>query len=387
MKKRFLLPASLCACLATCASSFAQGMPAPSSPVDGELRVNSAAPLPVKEVSDRQYVKLMDGSFSGHASAFVSNAVMDISNAKVVLSDGGLIVAESQTGASGEFTFAGVQPGDYTLVMETQNSLAIVGLRAFDASVAGGLANHLEVSAASPRGARMGELVSMASTPVAAAMEAGATQTEDQLFELRSIPHSSSVSLNSQGELVGRISRNYSSDRSMSDMVVYVLEENRQLASVMAGVDGLFRVPGLKVGSYSLVAVGQADIAVMGFEVVGETLAQVGQGDQRFVATVQPPVELAVPSAPIASLPPTTTFPAEEYYIVEEEPVAFMGGGGSYGGYGPIGGGGGGGGFLGGNAIGGLVGAAGLAGVIYAISEADDDDFNFNPPPVVTQQN
>ena len=167
-------------------------------------------------------------------------------------------------------------------------------------------------------------------------------------------------------------------------MNVFLFQDGAEVTRTVSGVDGEFRLDEAPLGQHTLIAVGQAGIAVVGIDVVasGGLSAAPGSDREGFVATqaVVDADRLVIQAAPLPSMGEGESMEEIGPGIPDaDEAVAGATGGGFGGGGGGFGGGGGGGGF-GGGGFGGIAAMAGI-GVAAAVAADDDDDDDLVVPP------
>lgn len=368
---------------------------------DATTATNLSPNSPIRAASldvlyQNQWLRLNNGSFTGTATYFVGSGSAMLANARVVLAKDGRVVRETMTDSVGEFQLTGVSPGYYALMVQSQTGLAILGASLVNESNAGHLPNEIEVRAVSPVGSRLTQLLQTSTSPNSGPILIDTTPpTKDPIQDSRAFSRSARIALNADQELEGKIARSgrvLSSD-NLSDITVYIMQENRQIASTQVKTDGSFRVAGMEPGCFGLVAIGPNDLAVVGFCVADSRVTSYPASGNVFVSMWQDSNgSLNVESTASSNLPPDTfttpeTQPDEpaddDDPAAAPAPAPIASAGVPLGGYGPVIGGGGGNGLNFAGLGPGLIGAAGLAGVVYAISEASDDD----PVAIISPQN
>ncbi|MEM9587750.1 MAG: carboxypeptidase-like regulatory domain-containing protein [Planctomycetota bacterium] len=349
-----------------------------------------------------------------------------IANAQVVLSHRDGQAIRTTTDQDGNFSLMGLQPGVYALIARgpSGSSFACCALHVVDGSQAGSDAysSQFEVGAAKLRHQTIKSAVvrylapstDSASSIEAARLDALSSKVcGDDFFRVAQV----------DGGMIGRLHTAGAKEARLPDAGlanVFVLQGDKEVARTVSDESGRFQIDSLQPGQYSMVAVGQAGLAVAGFELVSETdVLQSGQpadSGYSFVTRLGRRCgccrEMAVQVAPL----PEVSCCVEEVVLADPcceevvvgDPVVgetivdggmagavpvdgfgtpLAGGGFAPGGYagggGFAGGGGGGGGFVGGG--GGLAGLAALGGIggVIAATASDDDD-QIIPPPVAS---
>lgn len=163
---------------------------------------------------------------------------------------------------------------------------------------------------------------------------------------------------------------------------VFLFQDGVEIARTVSGGEGAFRLDEAPLGEATLIAVGQAGIAVVGIELLASAklsaapvsedvrlvAAQTGDNGNRLVIQAAPLPSIDGGGDSMEEIGPGTP--------VADEAVAGASGGGG----GGFGGGGGGGGGFGGGGFGGIAAMAGI-GVAAAVSSDDDDEDLVVPPP------
>ncbi|MDX1925228.1 MAG: carboxypeptidase-like regulatory domain-containing protein [Pirellulaceae bacterium] len=295
----------------------------------------------------------------------------------------GKTLSRAVTDADGTFSFSNIAAGSYSFVAQSEYSFAAFGIHVLPKD--SGSPNSFEacVTAVSATAAR--ELLSENWVP--SESEAPRFFEKDPLAGSRVVSTSSKVLLQ-DGGLVGQVSRAGVplAEQDLTGNVAHIIKEGRSIAAAPVGRDGKFRIVSLDPGVYDLAVVGDDGTAMIGFEAVGPKpiASRQANGAVRFVSIQdtanQITVELA-DTADVAQQPEEVPSVPQDTDLTDAGITPFMGGGFSspgMGGFsgGSAGGGGGGGAGLGaGGGLGGLLGIAGLAVGVAAISGDD----NFDP--------
>ncbi len=331
----------------------------------------------------------MDNSKSIHGKLISfgeTGVVTPRSGVAVKLAQKGKAVSRAVTDSDGMFHFTDIMPGSYSFVAESEYCFATFGIHVLP--VGSGSPSSFEacVSAFSSVGAT--ELIRDNWVP-SDSVVADVAFDKDPLADKRIVSASPKVQLQ-DGDLIGQVSQagQSMSDQDLSGNIAHVFRAGRSIAAAPVGRDGKFRIAALAEGVYDLAVVGEDGCAVIGFEAVGATpVAKLQRPTAtKFISRQDVSnslnIELADPTSVATGpeeVPPPAVADTGEFLDPGFGPSfmggGFPGGGGFGGGGGGIGGGfGGGGAGFGGGGIGGLLGIAGLAVGIAAISE--DDDFN-----------
>ncbi len=304
---------------------------------------------------------------------------------EVLLLRKGQVVAREKTDANGEFKFKNIAAGTYSFMARSEFTYATFGVHILP--VGSGSPSSFEVCASTASATRAKEL--LRDNWVPSESYNSKVFDKDPVADKRVIYTSPKVLLQN-GDLLGQVSRPGVplSQQNLTGNIAHVFQAGRSVAAAPISRDGKFRLMGLSGGIYDLVVMGKDGGAIIGFEAVAAPVANLRPIAAGFVSLQQPGNVLNVELADPVDIAP----------IVEEVPPPFaqdgfqpaagggfgapgggFGGGGRFGGRlggGLGGGGGGGGGGLGGGGIGGLLGIAGLAVGVAALSNNDD---NFAP--------
>ncbi len=348
-------------------------------------RIDPAAAY-LNPLQTNQWIGLnADRSISGKLVTFDgASEVLPRRAVAVSLVQRGKTISQVMTDADGEFQFKDIAPGIYNFVAASEYCFATYAIHVLPSG--SGSPSSFEACAATIPSAQALELIKESWVP--SESYNAKRFDKDPLGEKRVVSTSSRVLLQN-GDLHGQVSRPGLpiSEQDLTGNVAHVFKAGQSVAAAPVGRDGKFRIVNLEPGAYDLAVVGEDGNAVVGFEAVGPkpiAIDQSGDSGHRLVSFQDLGnslnVELAVPSVPGSEeVPP----PVEDTVVLDQgfgQP--FMGGGfaapggfgGGFGGGGVGGGGVGGGGRVGGG-IGGLLGIAGLAVGIAALSSNDD----FNP--------
>lgn len=324
-------------------------------------------------------------SITGKLVAFGEEGeILPRSAVEVSLVLSGKTVSRATTGSEGTFQFSNIAPGTYNFVAKSEYSFATFGIHVLP--VGSGSPSSFEACASTVSSASVRQLLRDSWVPKES--DAPVVFEKDPLAGKRIISSSPKVLLQN-GDLLGQVSLPgiAISEQDLTGNVAHIFKGGQSIFAAPVGRDGKFRIIGLEAGVYDLAVVGEDGTAVIGFEAVGaKPIARHSSiGKTHFVSRQEMAnvlsVELAAPSE--FDLGP------EEVPAELQEPgslnggfAPFMGGGfstpGIAGGSGLGGGGlGGGGGGIGGGGLGGIGGLLGIAGLAVGVAAlSDEDDFN-----------
>jgi len=336
-------------------SGFAQS-PAESVSVSAVAR--KAMSVQMNDLYLSQWVQADAGSVRGSVVALLGRDSTSLSEIRVTLSQGGQVVASSDTNVDGEFSIEKVIPGIYTLTAQGDGSFAMFSLVVLDKTPDSRLADSVDVQVVSTSG-RVAEILSSQSVP---RMLTGVTSSQvapaaDPLGASRRFAQSTQVVLDAQGVLTGRLGK-ASASVDMSNMSVFILKDGQEVNRVRVAADGSFAVGGLAPACYGLVATGEQGSAVVGFCAV----------DGRGVVNVSKEGKVLVASG--MQVAPGMNVEIGDNLMMDNQPLleeccgteSSLGMGPGCGGCGGFGGGGSGGGGAGGRGLG-LGGLAAIGGL------------------------
>jgi len=368
-----------------------------------------AAAKPLNDLFSKQWVRLGDeGQVEGQLVDLTVAEKRPLAGVPVVLVRDGQIVQAVQAGNDGAFRFENVEPGHYSLVSRTNESFAAFSLQVLSQEAGKHLSTAVEVRPIRSAGERIQEIVRAQVVPPFLTRLDGMVEVQgDPLASERRFANSHLVKLDEQGKLHGQLAKPGlpAASSQTEGMSVFVLKEGVEVARVEADAEGRFVIAGLSEGVYGFIAAGSGGVAATSFQVIDPGLAAQSQGKDGKVFVA---VNLAdccptlncevVATSEVACCEPQVVETIIEAPVVAacEQPVGEVvvdecgtapacggcgcgwgGGGGGWGGGGYGGGGGSGMGFGGG-----LIGLAGLAGIAAVLAD-DNDDQNFNQPPIV----
>ena len=370
-----VLVIGVCGHLLVATAQFALGQEFVAEPTH---RIDPAA-VYLNPLYVNQWVSLnANKGFHGKLISFgEAGMVLPRSAVEVTIAQKGKTVSRVITDADGMFQFKDIAVGSYSFVAQSDYCFATFGIHILP--VGSGSPSSFEVCVSGLASATAKELIKDNWVPA----ESGAAEVfhKDPLGDKRVVSTSPKVLLQN-GDLFGQVSRPGLpiSEQDLTGNVAHIFQGGRSIAAAPVGRDGTFRIMNLAMGVYDLAVVGEDGNAVIGFEAIRPNAVTVKRtsGAARLVsfqdASDRLTIELAEP-VEIGEGPEEVPFPA-----VQDSGQPFIGGGfparGGFGsGGGGFGGGGAGGGGIAGGGIGGLLGIAGLAVGVAALSNND----NFNP--------
>lgn len=362
------------------------------------LVVPASAETTTSQLLVNQWIRQSeDGSIQGKiVLPQADGTAIAVSPAVVALADAMGEARTEKADENGEFTFADVEPGVYTLLTRgAKDVCAIVALHvmAHDDEKAAGLSSGIEVSVGrvdftsvnlnlirylSPR--QFGENVvsvdnvdvNAISTTVAGAAVHRVKQTDGGMV--------------GQIYAAGLVGNSLSPSREAN---VFLFQDGLEIERMTTNTDGRFEVASLDPGVYSIMVIGSSGSGLVGFELVGEnnrSFAANRPGNETFVAAMQERIatqfvlQLAPSDGIVDNLQSMGTIQGDAIsdVLINEEVISegVIDGGfaGPMGGGSGVGGGGGGGGGIGGGGTGGLLSMAAFGGAIAAVIAASDSD-------------
>jgi len=370
--------------------------------------VPAAAETTTSQLLVNQWIRQSeDGSIQGKVVLpQADGTVIAVSTAIVALADAKGEARTEKANENGEFTFADVEPGVYTVLTRgAKDVCAIVALHvmAHDDEKAAGLTSGIEVSAGRvdfssvnsnlirylpPR--QFGEnVVSVDNVDVNAISNTVAGAAVHRVKQ-------------TDGGMVGQIYAAGSVGNALSpsrEANVFLFQDGIEIERMTTDTSGRFEFVAVEPGVYALMVVGNSGSGLVGFELVGEnnrSFAANRSGNETLVTTMQDGVatQFILQLAPSDGIVDnfqnmgsiqgdvTSDVLIDEQVIGEEviddgfgTPMGGGGGGASGGGGGAAGGGGG---------AGGLLGLAAVGGVAAAIAVGSDNGDRVIVPPTAT---
>jgi len=375
---------------------------------------------PLNDLFSRQWVRSdASGRVSGSLVQLTDTESLPVEGLPVALIRDGKIAYVATSDVEGNFFYNDVEPGLYSLVSRTNQSIAAFAVQILDAKAAEHLPNTIDVRIIRSAGEKIKEIVRSQTVPTSLTrMDSSAAAPVDPIASNRRFASSSAVRLDAEGNLQGQLARSGLSgvDSNLTGMSVYVLKDGIEVARSEVDVNGHFGISGLKEGVYGFIAAGSNGFVATSFQVLDAKVAQTSadgkqlvglfhKSCQRLNCEVVDSCEVVtcevaqvcetVVETPIVEICQTVVEPACAEVIVEEQALCGQscGCGGGMGGFGGGGFGGGGGGFGGGGGGfggSGILGIAALAGVAAAIASDDNNSGGFivnNPPAIVSPIN
>ena len=335
-----------------------------------------------------------------------------VDNAQVVLVGDNGEALQGETDTTGQFVIEGVAPGIYALSARNERAFACCAMHVLPSE--GNLAEQFppeaEIAAANIDSAtvRMAMIRYLSPQADETALSLDSAQLQALATQVGGTP--SFQVMQAEGGLRGTLYRAGAAGAQLEGAGpsnVFVMQNGTEVARAVTDESGTFEIAELAPGNYSLLAVGTAGMASVGFELISpqqqsaaaaNTLGDDATNDAGKQFVLQhgsriPARALAIQCAPHSCMTRSVPhlFPhggefadevvIDEGVVVDEGFGTPLPGGGYAAGYGPyggsgFGGGGGGGGFLGGG--GGLASLAGLAG-LAGLAALDDDDDETSP--------
>ncbi len=329
----------------------------------------------LNELYLRQWVTAPNGVITGSVTETQSVSPVSLGGVRVSLLRNGVVAHVADSNAQGQFSFAGVAPGDYSLVAQSADAMSAFSLKVVSPTHGRHLGNSVDVRCIRPVSNRVTEIIRSHVVPTVGGPQM--VMDMDPLASSRTFADSHSISADEAGNLNGRVGSIFGGGgRDMRGTMVYILRDGTEVARTTCSHDGTFRVTGLKSGVYNFVAAGPVGFAALSFNFVNPYVADSGTAKKIYVSA--PAVNASSLNVELSANIEPEVVPVMEEVVVDTVPPPAYGVGGWGGG--SFGGGGGGGGSMGGMSSG-LIGLAGLAGVAAVI--ASDDD-NFNPVPITS---
>lgn len=328
----------------------------------------------------KQWIRTDASRFSGRIIELSPSEAgsRGVAGHRVTLIREGQLFAETLSDEQGNYQFAGVPAGLYTLAAVTGKSVGVIALNVLEGEAGSHLGSQVDlpVSQEVPGSAR--RLLAGQFRPNMVAGDFYAPQ--DPIALQRDFASSFSVIRDAEGRVEGNVrSATKPSSRDYSDTQILITRDGQEVFQTRASASGSFSLEGMEPGVYGIVAAGSHGIYSSSFLVsdyqrpISQTLA-----GERFVSQTS----TGCPSLN-CELGCHSDYTVVETLIEDctalacQDPCGCpmpMGGfGGGYAG----GGGGGGGGFGGGGLGAGGLGAIAIAGGIIAIIATDETD-----PPI-----
>jgi hypothetical protein len=369
------------------------------------------ADSPLNDLFSRQWVRSDEsGRVSGTLVQLTDTKSVPVEGLMVALIKDGKVAYVATSDVDGNFTYNDVEPGLYSLVSRTNQSIAAFAVQVLDSKAAEHLPNNIDVRIIRSAGEKIKEIVRSQTVPTSLSrVDSSVAAPADPIASNRRFATSPVVRLDTEGKLQGQLARSGMSgaDSNLTGMSVYVLKDGVEVARSEVDVNGHFGISGLSEGAYGFIAAGSNGFVATSFQVLDAKVSQTSADGKQLVGLFHKSCpklncevvdscevvtcEVAqvcetVVETPIVEICETVVEPACAEVVVEEQAMCGQscGCGGGMGGYG--GGGGGGHGIGGGLGGSGILGIAALAGVAAAIANNDDNNnggFVVNQPPVI----
>ncbi len=348
--------------------------------VDDILKETVVADADANVVDYQYYVfKSGDnGQIAGNVTVFDSEAKSSVPavNQRVYFTKNGIVVGETQTDDQGQFSMEGMEPGNYSLTVSGSQAFSTFGVQVVEG--VDGVFQTADITAVPPRILKLAEELGKWESIVKLATTPGVPTKIIRHNADKTI--TSRVKLQPDGTLNGRVfSLEDGPEEPVGVSAVSIFQGDRFVTKVNTDEMGRFSIPGMEPGVYDFVAIGLKGIAVVSFEAVAND-DLVGWYTSLSNAAMAIAQDLQVPlSNPGATVVQQFFLvggnegpiqPIDNGVITDAGPIAFAGDGATFGaasggGFGPSG-------FGGGR----LIGWAGLAAAIVALST----DSGSSPP-------
>ena len=361
----------------------------------------SSSAVSAADVAGHQWVRPSEqGSIMGRVIVPRSEGISALRAAKVSLIDqhGKHVTNPVESDNTGRFTFTGVQPGVYTLMIRGENAFACCAMHVVDSSVA--IDSDFEIAAgeidySTVRNAMVRYLPPKVSQPVEF------DPTANPLSSERAQTGETVRVSQFEGGLRGRLTRaGFAENLGAAEATVLVFKNGSEVARTVTDASGNFKIDELSPGSYSVLGSGKDGFGLMGLELVdplavdtarqdsgnaGKLVAQTPYLQDQFVMQVAPitgPIQV-IEDRLIEERELGPVVPLDQGAGVVVDGGGYVTGGGGY-----VSGGGGGGGVGGGISGGGrLRRMLLLGGIGTAIALGADDDDTVVAPPVASPVN
>lgn len=363
--------------LGLCALTSLSGQETVVAPLPGDV---PGGLLP--SLTTPQFARLSnDGRLSGNVNRLGRDGtIRSIPNLEVSLIAGGKILTRVLTTPEGDFTFAQVRPGFYTIVASNPKDLLVYPLTVAENDGTEAEPVMLVAASSISPNRRQSMLAAVLGYPGDLGMGTSAS-----IPDSRRIADTYEVSITADGQLRGRLGvlGTPMSQVDMSSMIVRVMREDSVIGESPVAPDGSFAIPGVSPGPVSFFAFGPRGFVAIGLKLTSALRVGVNLSNksETLVAAQQPTVNLNIEVAPIPDVLAGVSIPGDSFSLPNNAlPPA---GTGAFGGPG--------GGFGGGGAGGGGFGAEGLlglgaAGLAAAALSSDDNNNNFVPAPASPAQ-
>ncbi|MEM6363603.1 MAG: carboxypeptidase regulatory-like domain-containing protein [Planctomycetota bacterium] len=341
------------------------------------------------DISPDQWVSVNEmGEIRGRVVVPRTNGISVAVNANVTLarSTGELVARPTQTDETGRFVIQDIQPGVYTLTIESDQYFACCAMHVLN----NGVQDSLPIQIAAGEIDR--SIVRSVILRYPPALESAKIVFDPSVSPLNSdrvIAGDTIRVRQTKGGLLGRLAKaGLSNPLGSARTNVLIFRDGQEIARGVTDANGDFMISPLEPGNYSVVASGPDGFGLMGLELVDHRSISDAQPikmqDTEWVTQLEPlgnaftmqVAPLASPM-PIGSDPATLDRPVTSSAIpLRSTPVDLFSRAGNLSNGGSIGGGGG---TLGGGGIGRNLGVLGGVGIAISVAVSDDED-TLTPP-------
>ncbi len=207
-----------------------------------------------------------DGNLHGTVLALSSNQDVGVSRARVFLVQNGRPRSVVKTSGNGQFVFANVPSGYYSLVAQSADCFGAIGVAVMDSNKGKHLPRELNLPVIQPTGERFHEMLASNSVPTRSSRTGTFASVRDPLGVRRAFSSTHRVILNENGVIHGRISQMGAAPQAvgMNGTAVYLLKDGQQIGRGEVAADGSFQFRSVRPGNYGLLAVGMKGIVAVG---------------------------------------------------------------------------------------------------------------------------
>ncbi len=363
----------------------------------GDMMVKSAGSL--NNLFSHQWVQTTGaGALKGTVVTLSGDDTLSVSGTRVILAQRGRSVASTSSNQDGEFSFANVPPGYYSIIAEADNSFATYGLAVLANDYGSHLPSSFEIRVIRPKGETIRRIIGT-DLPPTAVSGTNDGMVQDPLAQKRTFAKSHRILSSDNGKIVGRLSTMGMAPElvDMSQMKTMLLRDGNEIGRAEVSVDGTFKFDSVEPGCYGLVAAGNRGVAAVAFCVLKpESMAMQRSADGKVFVTANMAGALqdtASPSLNVELADGSDVMSVQDQVSTKDEvvdgeapfvapPIVGNGPGAGQ----VIGGGGGGGGL--GSGLGGLGGLAALGGIAAIIADSNDNNNNnVRVSPITTTSN
>ncbi len=376
-------------------SPFSDNSEPLKAPEKNEMLRNSAGSL--NNLFSNQWVQTNGtGALKGSVVTLSGDDTLAVSGTRVILAQRGRAIANTSSNQDGEFSFANVAPGYYSIIAEADNSFATYGLAVLSKDTGAHLPNSVEIRVIRPKGDAIRKIIGT-DLPPTSISGTNDGMVADPIAAKRSFAKSHRVLSSADGKVVGRLSTMGMAPElvDMSQMKTMLLRDGIEIGRSNVSADGSFSFESVEPGCYGLVAVGNRGVAAVAFCVLKPTEAsamQKSSDGKVFVMAAGSLQDTASPSLNVELADGSDVMNVQEQVTAEQDEVAnndapfvapaIVGNGP---GAGQVIGGGGGGGLGGG--LGGIGGIGAIAAIAALVANDDDKNNNVVSPITTTSSN